>query len=247
MRDFVTALEFLTRVRLSKRTEWHPDDFSRSVAWFPFVGLLGGVLMGVANWYLTKWLVPDFLRAVLLLVWELFIFGGLMYDGYMDTCDGVYSARDRERMLEIMKDSHVGANAVLGVGVLMLLKVAIFATFTGFALSFALPLSYVLTRSMMAFYIVFYPNPRGNGIGKMFKDYAKKWYAFVGLVVLAPMLYYTDIISGVVVLITFVVMNFWAYCLTKTLGGLTGDTYGFLTEVGGVVFLLSTLLVRIVL
>ena len=52
-----------------------PDDFSRSVAWFPFVGLLGGVLMGVANWYLTKWLVPDFLRAVLLLVWELLCLG----------------------------------------------------------------------------------------------------------------------------------------------------------------------------
>lgn len=247
MRDFITALEFLTRVRLSKRTEWRNEDFSRSVVWFPLVGLLGGLIMGVANWYLTKWLVPDLLRAVLLLVCELFFFGGLMYDGYMDTCDGVYSARDRERMLEIMKDSHVGANAVLGVGVLMLLKVAIFATFTGFSLSFALPVGYVLTRSLMGFYIVFYPNPRGNGIGKMFKDYAKQWYAYVGLVLLVPMIYYTGLIIGAAAVVTFLVMNLWAYFLTKILGGLTGDTYGFLTEVGGVVFLLSTLLVRIVL
>ena len=51
---------------------------------------------------------PDFMRAALLILAEIIITGGLMYDGFMDTSDGVFSARSRERMLEIMKDSHVG-------------------------------------------------------------------------------------------------------------------------------------------
>ena len=38
MRDFITCLEFLTRIRFSNRTDWHDDDFSRSVPYFPFVG-----------------------------------------------------------------------------------------------------------------------------------------------------------------------------------------------------------------
>ena len=46
MRDFVTCLEFLTRIRFSNRTDWHDDDFSRSVPYFPLVGLVMGVFMG---------------------------------------------------------------------------------------------------------------------------------------------------------------------------------------------------------
>ena len=40
MRDFITCLEFLTRVRFSKRTDWRDEDFSRSVPYFPLVGLV---------------------------------------------------------------------------------------------------------------------------------------------------------------------------------------------------------------
>ena len=46
MRDFITCLEFLTRLRFTNRTEWHDDDFSRSVPYFPLVGLVMGLFMG---------------------------------------------------------------------------------------------------------------------------------------------------------------------------------------------------------
>ena len=45
MRDFITCLEFLTRVRFSKRTDWRDEDFSRSVPYFPLVGLVIGSLL----------------------------------------------------------------------------------------------------------------------------------------------------------------------------------------------------------
>lgn len=54
-----------------------------------------------------------------------------MYDGFMDTADGVFSARSRERMLEIMKDSHVGSNAVLAIIILLLLKIAAYLELSG--------------------------------------------------------------------------------------------------------------------
>ncbi len=111
MRDFVTCLEFLTRLRFSRRTDWRDDDFSRSVPYFPLVGLVMGLFMGAVNYGLYYLHTPDLMRAVMLVLAELLIIGALMYDGFMDTSDGVFSARDRERMLEIMKDSHVGSNA----------------------------------------------------------------------------------------------------------------------------------------
>ena len=152
MRDFVTCLEFLTRIRFSNRTDWHDDDFSRSVPYFPLVGLVMGVFIGA-----------------------------LMYDGFMDTSDGVFSARDRERMLEIMKDSHVGSNAVIALVCLVLLKVAAYTTLPPVKLSFALVAVFVATRTFMVTYIVNYKYARKTGIGHMFKAYAKPMYTYIPL------------------------------------------------------------------
>lgn len=52
MRDFITCLEFLTRVRFSKRTDWRDEDFSRSVPYFPLVGLVIGSLLAAVNYSL---------------------------------------------------------------------------------------------------------------------------------------------------------------------------------------------------
>ena len=169
MRDFVTCLEFLTRIRFSNRTDWHDDDFSRSVPYFPLVGLVMGVFMGAVNYGLYYLHTPDLMRAVMLVLAELIIIGALMYDGFMDTSDGVFSARDRERMLEIMKDSHVGSNAVIALVCLVLLKVAAYTTLPPVKLSFALVAVFVATRTFMVTYIVNYKYARKTGIGHMFK------------------------------------------------------------------------------
>ena len=124
MRDFITCLEFLTRIRFSNRTDWRDDDFAKSVPYFPLVGLVMGLFMAAVNYGLLYANTPLFMRAVLLILAELVIIGALMYDGFMDTSDGVFSARNRERMLEIMKDSHVGSNAVIALVCLVLLKIA---------------------------------------------------------------------------------------------------------------------------
>ncbi len=176
MRDFITALEFLTRLRFSNRTDWHDDDFSRSVPYFPFVGLVMGLFMGGVNYGLVYFQTPLFMRAVLLILAELLIIGALMYDGFMDTSDGVFSARDRERMLEIMKDSHVGSNAVIALVCLVLLKVAAYVSIDGVKLSFAFVAMYVATRTFMVNYIINFPYARKSGIGHMFKHYAKPCY-----------------------------------------------------------------------
>lgn len=90
MRDFITCLEFLTRIRFSHRTDWRDEDFSRSVPYFPLVGLVIGAFLGAVNYALVMVAAPDFMRAALLILAEIIITGGLMYDGFMDTSDGVF-------------------------------------------------------------------------------------------------------------------------------------------------------------
>lgn len=243
MRDFITCLEFLTRLRFSQRTDWHDDDFSRSVPYFPLVGLVMGLFMGLCNYGLVYLKTPVFMRAVLLILAELVIIGALMYDGFMDTSDGVFSARDRERMLEIMKDSHVGSNAVIALVCLVLLKVAAYISLESMKLSFVLIATYIATRTFMVTYIVNYPYPRPNGIGHMFKAYAKPWYTWLAFALCIGMIIGLSFIMGLglsllyTAIATFILCQGLAQYLTKQLGGLTGDTYGFLTEWGMVIYL----------
>ena len=238
MRDFVTCLEFLTRIRFSNRTDWHDNDFSRSVPYFPLVGLVMGVFMGAVNYGLYYLHTPDLMRAVMLVLAELIIIGALMYDGFMDTSDGVFSARDRERMLEIMKDSHVGSNAVLAVVVLILLKQGLYLAISGVELTKVIIAMSVATRTFMVIYIVKFPYARKEGIGKLFKQYAKASYLYIAILLGVIFIGFCGLKLLIIAILCFFVSVLIAKYFTKILGGLTGDTYGALTETGNALYLL---------
>lgn len=239
MRDFITCLEFLTRVRFSKRTDWRDEDFSRSVPYFPLVGLVIGSLLAAVNYGLFYIETPLFLRVTLLLLAEIIITGGLMYDGFMDTADGVFSARSRERMLEIMKDSHVGSNAVLAIIILLLLKIAAYLELSGETLTWVLLTMSVATRTFMVVFIVNFPYARKEGIGHMFTKYAKPFYTYIAFAVCAGIIAACGLQYLAVAGICFTVTLIIAQYLKTQLGGLTGDTYGALTECGNAIYLLT--------
>lgn len=239
MRDFITGLEFLTRIRFSQRDNWTKEDFSRSVPYFPLVGLVIGLFLAAVNYGLIYFAAPSFLRAALLILAEIIITGGLMYDGFMDTADGVFSARNRERMLEIMKDSCVGANAVLAIIVLILLKVAVYLEMPAEKLTLTLLAMSVATRTFMVLYVVNFTYARKEGIGHLFKQYAKPFYTYIAFVLCGGILYLCGVnfllIAGITLLLALGSANF----LSGQLGGLTGDTYGALTETGNIIFLIT--------
>ena len=241
MRDFITCLEFLTRVRFSKRTDWRDEDFSRSVPYFPLVGLVIGSLLAAVNYGLFYIETPLFLRVTLLLLAEIIITGGLMYDGFMDTADGVFSARSRERMLEIMKDSHVGSNAVLAIIILLLLKIAAYLELSGETLTWVLLTMSVATRTFMVVFIVNFPYARKEGIGHMFTKYVIPFYRYIDFAVCAGIIAACGLQYLAVAGICFTVTLIIAQYLKTQLGGLTGDTYGSLTEGGNVSYLLTAL------
>ena len=226
MRDFITCLEFLTRVRFSKRTDWRDEDFSRSVPYFPLVGLVIGLLLAGVNYGLFYIDTPLFLRVTLLLLAEIIITGGLMYDGFMDTADGVFSARSRARMLEIMKDSHVGSNAVLAIIILLLLKIAAYLEINGAALTWVLLAMSVATRTFMVVFIVNFP-------------YAKPAYTYIAFALCGLIIWACGVQYLAVAAVCFALTLVIAHYLKAQLGGLTGDTYGALTECGNVIYLLT--------
>lgn len=240
MQDFFTALQFLTRIKIYNQTQWDEGTFARSVAYFPAVGFVIAAVL-VAVYKLLVFLnCSSLLIAVLLIITEIIVTGGLLCDGFMDTADGVFSGRERERILEIMKDSCVGSNAVLAFVSLVLLKLAVYLELNSEQLTLALYAMPIITRTLMVYNIRCYSYARKSGIGGMFASADKKIVlissTLLGLALLAP----TQSLSLFIALILTIAYNFWAAnYLKRILNGLTGDTYGALAESGNVFFLLS--------
>lgn len=236
MQDFITALQFLTRVRIFKQTSWQEDSFSHSVPWFPLVGAVIGTLLAGLNYLLVP-NIDNILRAVILVIAEMIITGWLLCDGLMDTSDGIFSGRNREKMLDIMKDSSVGSNAVVIFFSVFSLKIALYSVIAGEILTLILFAMPIVTRFIMVIAIIYFPYARAEGTGGLFTKYSKKYYAYIAFILLLFFLLpLKSIIIYIAALICIVYSCFLASYLVKILGGLTGDTYGFIAETGNVVF-----------
>lgn len=246
--DFVTALQFLTRIKIKRQIAWDENSFARSVKFFPLVGCVIGLLLLCLLILTMNMRLSVSVTAALLIVAEIIVTGGLTCDGYMDTADGVFSGRGRERMLEIMKDSCVGANAVMAFGILLLVKYAVYTELGPMYLGMAVLIMPVITRGLLVFNIRNYKYARESGVGGMFAGAGDKYSGLVMagacIVILMYLAEFIDIapqkLEVIIPLLVVLVYNrLAAGYLNKVLGGLTGDTYGFLVESGNLVYLLA--------
>ena len=107
---------------------WDEQAKSKMLLFLPVVGLELGILWAVLAW-LCGWLdLPVLVTALVLCAYPYMVTGFIHLDGYMDVTDAVKSWRDLERRREILKDSHVGSFAVIGIILLMLAQFACFAS-----------------------------------------------------------------------------------------------------------------------
>src|SRR5581483_9200626 len=113
--SFLVAVQFLSHLPTPAGLPVDGPALGRALGWFPVVGLvLGGLLAGadlVLSVVLPRPLVDAFLLVLLAL-----LTGGLHLDGFMDTCDGLFSLRSPEDRLAIFRDSRVGSFGVVGAG-----------------------------------------------------------------------------------------------------------------------------------
>jgi len=242
MKAFLIGLQFLTRIHLAPQSVWKDEDFGRSVTWFPVIGMVIGVFLCVLYFLLWPFDLP-LLIAFLLVVGEFFITGGIHADGLMDSADGLFSGRTKERSLEIMKDSLVGSFGLMAFVFLVLLKTFCLYSVDDRPLYLLLLAMPAVSRFGMVISICEYPYARPFGIGKSFAAYRDKHAVVIAFILaLLPALYFRTgwlILMGVGILVTLW-LNRW---VVSKIGGTTGDTYGFVAEITEVVMALFYVLV----
>ena len=174
MTPFFIALQFLTRLKIVNQTEWSVEDFGKSVVAFPYVGLIIGLILALLYGILSPF-IPLVPLMLILVIAEFLITGGLHADGLMDTSDGLFSGRERDRKLEIMKDSRIGSFGVVAFVFVTLLKWQLLTAIpTAEFISMALIMMPLMSRWSLVLSIRSYPYAREQGMGAAFANLAPK-------------------------------------------------------------------------
>jgi adenosylcobinamide-GDP ribazoletransferase len=202
------------------------------VRYFPLIGILIG--LGVAGLDYGLCLVfaplPASVIAVIALIGAS---GGLHMDGLADTADGFFSSRPRERILEIMKDSRIGAMGVIAIVLVILLKVATLASVPAglrFAVLILMPLA---GRTALVIHLALLPYARAEGgLGTVFLQNRSRIDAVFATGILGVFGWIVagmeGLIAGGLAVAGTLIFSIW--CRRK-IGGFTGDTLGAACEI----------------
>lgn len=237
LRRFILMLQFLTAIPIKVNVKAEREDFGKGLAVAPVVGLVIGALLAGSSCLLSL-LFSSSVTAVFTVALYIALTGGLHLDGLGDSADGLFSNRPRERILEIMKDSRVGTNAVLAVVLVLLLNTSLIASF-GSQITTVLLLMPVAGRigSLIGAGASSYAGT-SDGPGRWCVEFCGRNDILIGLAIYFIIF---SAIAGVYGLMVAVIPPLSAFLLTKILGrilgGVTGDILGAICELNQVIFL----------
>jgi len=263
-------LGFLTVIPIRLKYKATDEDYGKGLVYAPLVGIIIGAIVALAGFtthILLNFESPPVMAAVTVLLYIL-LTGGLHLDGLGDTFDGLFSGRSKERILEIMRDSRVGTNAVLALICVILLNYSLFLhAFSMFGpekTAILILLFPVAGRmgSLAASGSSGYART-GPGLGKSFIDNCTYreillgsigYFAsfLIGFGILMPMTPAGSLMAptglpsaliGLILSMTTVCAAFLlTFILRRKIGGVTGDVLGAVCELNQTIYLLSAVL-----
>ncbi len=252
-RRLTLAVTFLTAVRLpDPGAAVAPAELWASMGLYPLVGL-GLGLVGWGVYALLLYAVTPLVASSLVIVGLELGTRALHLDGLMDTADGYLSGAPRDRALEIMKDSRVGAMGVFAAIAVMVVKVSALASLArpGAALGLLIGLS--AARVLPALDVRYFAYARREGTGAAFAGAGTTNGPVVTAVVLGAAAALVvgvlahgvfDAPLGLLLAVAAVALALGVQALVgRRLGGLTGDVYGLGIELAEALALVGAVMV----
>jgi len=249
LRLFFIALQFLTRVPVPRWVGFQPDWLNQSARHFPAVGLCVGAVAAAVLWLGQAVWTPA-VAVGLSMAGTLLLTGGFHEDGFADTCDGLGGNVSRERALEIMKDSRIGAYGAMGLVLMLGLKATALTALPVMSALPALLFAHTASRSAAVGLIRWLPyagdvehakaKPLAQRVSGIGVAVAIAWPLAVASALWAwmpPLGPALAVSSGLVLLGAAL----WASVLKRRLGGTTGDTLGAAQQITELLALLGWL------
>lgn len=222
--------------------DWNEKNMKYAMCFFPVVGVITGLLQAGIGYLLLQYIFCGklFFAAVMTLI-PVLVTGGIHLDGYADTIDALSSYGDREKKLQILKDPHTGAFAVIGLCVYFVAVLALWSE----AESYMLPIAacmYPLSRSLSGISVVSFHPAKNSGLLRTFQDGAQKKRVRIVLIIwvciCAGIMLYLGwqqsgaFVAGAAAVIAAALLVFAYYhrMSRKKFGGTTGDLAGYFLQ-----------------
>lgn len=248
LKGLVIAFASYTRIPMPQ-VDWSEENRRWSMCFFPLIGVVVGGLIWLWLALCDGLPIGPFLRGAIGAVLPLLVTGGIHMDGFMDVTDAMSSWQTKEKRLEILKDSHVGAFAVIACGAYLLLTAGLLSECTA-AQGLGLTAAFVLSRSMSAYAMVALPQAKKQG---MLADNARNadhhrvrlaswgWFAAAAVAAVCGLGWYgLALPAGVLAC-----LGWYAHRAKKYFGGISGDQAGWYVQVTELVGLGLTVLGRL--
>ncbi len=224
------------------------EEFHKSIVYFPLVGFVIGLSSFIIG-SLSIQIFDPFITSIIIVAGEVILTGGLHIDGLGDTFDAIYSNRDKERMLEIMKDSRLGTNSLLAILFLVLIKIGLLNSAINSNLMCLVIFMPMVSRLGVIVMLYKTVTPRKVGMGNVFIGKATKGmfitailYTVAIMVVISKFLFLSTTLNIIKLLLSIVIVMLFDYLfknhIYKKIDGVTGDILGCTIELGELIFLL---------
>lgn len=245
--SFKIAFSMYSKIPMPQ-SEWTEENMSLAMCFFPWVG----AVIGLVTWIVYRagqWLAGSqettlagatggnsLFLTILLVMIPIFITGGIHMDGFLDTQDALSSYQPMERRLEILKDSHAGAFAIISCSVYFFAYTGIYSLLTEHTVKI-IAMSFMLSRTLSGLSVICFPQARkkGQGLVATFSESAQKRVnrrtLLTYLIVISATMIAVGRIPALAAVITALLV-FWYYhhMSISKFGGVTGDLAGYFLQ-----------------
>ncbi len=241
IKGFIILLQFMTRIPVPVKVEYDEEKLGKAIKFFPLVGLIIGFFLFTANFFAGKVTDNRQITAVIIIMAEILVTGLIHIDGLADTADGLFSYADKERMLEIMKDSRIGTNGTVAL-ILYFLAKAVFLAAVKPKYILLYPVISRMATSINAG-LGEYARKKGMSNGIIEKN-GKKDVA-VSIVITAALSFAILGLKGLIVLaLAILFILFFMENVKRKIGGITGDTMGASLELTAILVLFAGIILK---
>lgn len=227
----IIAVAMYSKIPMPK-VEWDKKNMKYALCFFPVIGLVIGALIYGWSRVCEACGFGQVCFAMVGAVIPVLVTGGIHLDGFMDTADALHSYDKKEKKLEILKDPHVGAFAVIAAACFFMLYSAGLTLIWKEDQLLLLWMSFLISRTLSGMSLVWFPAAKKEGLLYSFSSAAHKRTVRVVLVTLLAMEFISvvlidPVIGAVMALAAMWVWTYYYYMSKKQFGGITGDLAGY--------------------
>ena len=240
---FKVAFSMYSRIPVGK-ADWTEDNMKYSMCFIPLVGMVIGALLVIWYFLNIKLGFNDMLYGGISAFLPILVTGGIHMDGFCDVVDALSSYRTKEKRLEILKDPHTGAFAIIWVCTYMIVGAGLLAqvqTTWGILLCAA---GFVLSRALACFLAITLKSANREGTLYAFASTQQKGAVSavltVYLILGALTVCILNLPAGIMMIVLSILLTGWfVRMIDREFGGMTGDMAGFYIQIYEIMFFVA--------